>query len=103
QPEGVQLNCPGCLGAGGRKPIGLVRARATAAPTALGAYFARMAFEEAASVHAFRRLRDELALHGAPLPLVQAARRAARDEVRHARAMSARGRAEGASIPEARV
>jgi hypothetical protein len=37
------------------------------------------------SVHAFERMAAELAAHGAPPGLVQAARRARRDEIRHER------------------
>jgi hypothetical protein len=46
-----------------------------------------MAYLEAASVLSFRRLRLELASHGAPRRLLRAVTRAARDEVRHARTM----------------
>ncbi len=100
----VTLSCPGCLGGGGgRRPRGLAAVPAIRAPTALGAYFARMAHDEAASVHAFRRLRDELVRHGAPSGLVLAATRAAGDEARHARLMTRRARAHGATVPRARV
>jgi hypothetical protein len=51
----------------------------------LGEYFATMAHLEAASVHAFERLREELAAHSAPASLLRVAGRSARDEVRHAR------------------
>ncbi len=54
---------------------------------ALGAFFARDAALEAASVHAFRRLSAELAAHRAPRSLRARAKRAAEDEVRHARTM----------------
>jgi hypothetical protein len=54
--------------------------------------FARMALLEDASVHAFRRLASELISHGAPGSLVARARRAALDEVRHARMMTALAR-----------
>jgi hypothetical protein len=43
-----------------------------------------MAWLEAVSVHAFERLERELAAHGAPVRLRREARRARRDEVRHA-------------------
>ena len=62
----------------------------------LGAYFAEVARLEAASVDAFRILRDELRAHGAPKKLVRAAARAARDEVRHTRATGALARRFGA-------
>lgn len=47
-------------------------------------YLARAAREEAAAVIAFERLAEELAAHGAPGALTDAARRAADDERRHA-------------------
>jgi hypothetical protein len=99
----VQILCIDCLGGGGRRPQGLARVRAICAPTAIGGYFARMAHDEAASVHAFHRMRDELAAHGAPSALVRAAERSARDEVRHARAMARHARRHGAMIPAPRV
>jgi hypothetical protein len=62
----------------------------------IAAHLAEMAYLEAASVPAFRRLRRELAAHGAPRRLVRAAERAARDEVRHARMLGALARRHGA-------
>jgi hypothetical protein len=62
----------------------------------VGTTFAEMARLEAASVVAFRTLARELAFHRAPRRLVRAAERAARDEIRHARAMSALARRLGA-------
>jgi hypothetical protein len=68
----------------GRRPPGL-----DGAPAGIGAdlrsFFQEMARLEAASVPAFRRLRRELGLHGAPAALRAAALRAARDEVLHTR------------------
>jgi hypothetical protein len=55
----------------------------------LGDVFAARAYLEEVSVHAFARLERELAAHGAPARLQRDARRARRDEVRHA-AMTAR-------------
>lgn len=55
--------------------------------TSVGAWFARAAEEEAASVGAFRRLARELTRHHAPTSLIERAREAARDEIRHARSM----------------
>jgi hypothetical protein len=49
----------------------------------IGDYFAACCYLEAASVHAFSRLREELAAHGAPRDLLDATKRAERDEVRH--------------------
>src|SRR4051812_46297678 len=87
----------------GPPPGGLARPRLVGTATAIGAYFARMAHYEGASVPAFERLRDELASHDAPASLVRAADRAARDEVRHTRAMGRLARASGAAIPAVRV
>ncbi|MFP2898794.1 ferritin-like domain-containing protein [Corallococcus sp. 4LFB] len=69
----------------GRRPVGLQVAEACQSPEALGRYFADAAHLEAASVHAFLRLRDELELHGADVGLQDAARRSAMEEVQHAR------------------
>src|SRR5688500_86287 len=52
---------------------------------AIGELFGRAAWMEAASITAFRRLARELESYGAPRELVDAARTAARDEIRHAR------------------
>lgn len=54
----------------------------------VAAWFARAAQLEAASVDAFRIVARELAFHGAPERLVRGARRAARDEIRHAAVMA---------------
>ncbi|WP_437775074.1 ferritin-like domain-containing protein [Sorangium sp. So ce1097] len=70
----------------GRRPAGLTRTAGRGA-TRVGAYFANVAQLEAASVWAFEALGRELAQHGAPRPLVERARLAGRDEVRHARMM----------------
>jgi hypothetical protein len=58
-----------------------------------------MAHLEAASVPAFRVLAAELEAHGAPRALIAAARRAVRDERRHARATAALARRHGATPP----
>jgi hypothetical protein len=79
----ISVTCqPGC--AVGRRPAGLQPAPHCDG-RALGDYFAEIAHLEAASVTAFRVLRDELRAAGAPKKLVRAAARAARDEIRHAR------------------
>ncbi|MBK7401983.1 MAG: hypothetical protein IPJ34_38485 [Myxococcales bacterium] len=59
-------------------------------------HFASAAFLEAAAIDAFRLLARELVVHGAPRRLVEAARRARRDEIRHARTMRALARRHGA-------
>jgi hypothetical protein len=74
-------SCP----AGGRKPEGFVERSHAGAP--LAAFHAQMADLEAVSVDAFRILRGELARLGAPKSLRRRCSKAARDEVRHARAM----------------
>ena len=88
------VHCTYNCGPVGRRPAGL------AEPTpsdgcALGQYFAATAHLEAASVHAFRSLARELVAHGAPRHLVAAARRAAREEIRHARLTRQMARAHG--------
>lgn len=86
----VGLHCePGC--AIGRRPAGLGEP-ALCDPSAVGEYFAEVAHLEAASVTAFRILRDELRAQGAPKRLVRAAARAARDEIRHTRSTGALAR-----------
>jgi hypothetical protein len=72
---------PGCVV--GRRPAGLCRTARRGRQT-LASHFARSAELEAASVHAFERLELELEAFGAPLGLRAQARRAAREEVRHA-------------------
>ncbi|MGO9711599.1 MAG: ferritin-like domain-containing protein [Polyangiaceae bacterium] len=89
---GVTIYCTPCPAGGGRRPAGLRAPRGprrrARAETALGGYFARMAFEEEASIVAFERMCAELGQLGAPAKLAGAAKRAARDETRHARVMA---------------
>jgi hypothetical protein len=77
----------------GRRPSGLREARrpplARHARGVAGTYLAGAARLEAASVTAFERLAGELEAHGAPARLVASARKSARDERRHTRAVSA--------------
>jgi hypothetical protein len=92
-----QLTCILDCSAGpgpGRRPEGLAPAAATSG-CAVGRYFADAAHLEAASVHAFRTLARELGAHGAPASLVADAKRALRDEVRHARLTRRLARAHG--------
>lgn len=78
-----QYNC-------GRRPEGLcIDVELCPENDAVGAELARMAELEAASIWAFERLARELAAHGAHETLVQQARRALRDEIRHAQVMTA--------------
>ena len=102
------IDCSTCLGSAGRVPEGLLPAPiAGRAPTTCrerrGAYFASAARLEAASVTAFRRLHDELALHDAPQELLDGARAAEHDEVRHTRAMARLARRHGVRYVRPRV
>jgi hypothetical protein len=106
----LTFECLDCFGGGGRRPWGLVGASARArvragakAGAGVGAYFARMAFDEAASVVAFVGLEAELVRLGAPAELVTAAARSACDERRHARVMARRARACGTVVAAPRV
>jgi hypothetical protein len=101
--EKAQLKAgdPNC--AIGRRPAGFVQdarkgnRRVNAACRPLGRHFAESARLEAASVTAFRVLRSELAAHGAPLRLIRAASRAARDEIRHTQMTTRLARRHGAA------
>jgi hypothetical protein len=87
---------PACAPGIGRRPYGLVARRGAARGDAVGRTLAEMAYLEAASVHAFRRLASELASMRAPRALVRQAERSARDEVRHARVTARLARRRGA-------
>ncbi|AFE07798.1 hypothetical protein COCOR_07886 [Corallococcus coralloides DSM 2259] len=98
------VSCEAQFACEGRRPEGLCSDGAVAQGTpTLGALFAKMAHLEAASVPAFERLAEELAVHGAPEHLVRAARRSAKDEARHANAMEFLARRHGAPMPELKV
>ncbi len=60
-------------------------------------YLARAAQLEAVSIDAFRILARDLTEHGAPRDLVRAARRAARDEIRHTRVIASLAKSAGAT------
>lgn len=92
---GVRCTSPGQCEPAGRRPEGLSLA-VHSAQDPVGAFLARQAHLEAASVPAFHRLASELLANGAPHELVQAAQRAADDEVRHASIMTAAARRHGA-------
>lgn len=72
--------------------------RRYAEPRSIGGYLAQLAHDETISVRAFERLASELESAGAPRVLVRRARRAARDEARHARAMQRLAVAHGGSF-----
>lgn len=99
----VGLVCNDCLGGGGRRPRGLRAAGERPGRASLGRYLARMAFEEDASIHAFARMRDELARHAAPPRLQREALVAQRDEERHARIMRRLAARHGERVTRARV
>jgi hypothetical protein len=82
-----------CLG--GRRPSGLDE-RGTGLVASAGAWLARMAWMEAASVDAFLDLAGDLRVHGAPDSFARRATRAAGDERRHAAMMTRVARARGA-------
>jgi hypothetical protein len=73
----------------GRRPAGLAHSDVSMDASTLGAYFARCAHFEAASVVAFELLGAELAAHGAPESLIRATALAGAQEVRHAELMGA--------------
>ena len=76
------LKChPDCTG---RRPDGLEQIQSVGYDE-LGRYFTEVAHLESASVVAFRAIGRQLAIFGAPASLRRAARRAARDEIAHAR------------------
>ena len=82
---------------GGRRPAGY-ETKGFEGASPLAAHFATMAGLEEASVRAFRWLSDDLAAHGAPRRLVRACRRAAREEIRHARMMRGLLRPGGSAV-----
>jgi hypothetical protein len=86
----------------GRRPV-RVEFGANAGGTAAAAYLGACAALEAASVPAFRRLARELEEAGAPPALAAGADAAARDEVRHARAMRALAARHGGALSSVRV
>ena len=87
----------------GRRPQGLDGSDAPSTSCTLGGYFAEVMCLEAASVNAFRILTEELVRFGAPRRLVQAARRAKRDEKRHVRLTLALARRFGATPRRPRI
>jgi hypothetical protein len=87
----------------GRRPAGLVTPKHIEANSAIGAWLAEAAWLEAASIPAFIYLARELDSHGAPRGLSRLALAAARDEIRHARTMTAMARRYGGTPPIADV
>ena len=99
----IIVECATCPNGVGRRPRGLRKARQNKSISRVGAFFAKAAHLEEASVHAFRIMRRELAAHGAPNDLLQGAARAEADEARHTRATTRLARANGATPKRARV
>ena len=81
----------------GRRPEGFVDPELGAGDPC-GAWLARAAALEAASIPAFARLASELGAHGAPRELVDRARAAMADEARHFRVTRQLARARGAEV-----
>lgn len=79
----VEEGDPNC--AIGRRPKGLITTSSSRQSRTVGSFFANAARLEAASVHAFAQLENELRTYRAPRTLIRDARRARNDEVRHAR------------------
>lgn len=88
---GDWLNCA----AVGRLTAGTNAPRRPEHGDEVGRYFAQVAGLEAAAVHAFERLANELTSHGAPEHLVALSRRSADDERRHTHSMAALARRYG--------
>jgi hypothetical protein len=86
--RGWDVTCTYLSWCTGRRPEGFSPAE-QAAHGALEAFLCQSAQLEHASIAAFDRLARELAFHGAPAALIERARRAQADEVRHAAAMQA--------------
>jgi hypothetical protein len=88
--DGVRCVAGTCYGGAccGRRPQGL-QLEPASGHDRVGLWFAELAAREEASIAAFEILADELEAHGAPGRLVAAAKRAARDETRHTRIMTA--------------
>ncbi len=97
----VSTGASGCP-VDGRRPAGLARAQKPRAGIT-GTHLARSAWYEAASVHAFIGLARQLARHGAPTTLRDAAKRAAVDEIHHAQLMGNLARARGATPPAVEI
>jgi hypothetical protein len=83
----------------GRRPAGLV-APSELDARSVGELLAHHAYLEAAAVDAFLDLAEQLESHGAPRELVRRLRKAASEEVRHARVTGALARARGGAPRE---
>src|SRR6218665_147845 len=97
----LQKGDPNC--AIGRRPDGLLAAGGVDCDNVLGQHFAQAAHLEAASIQAFLRLHEELALHGADESLRDAALASAVDEVMHTDVSTRLARRFGATPPRPQV
>jgi hypothetical protein len=86
----------------GRRPQSLLPPAVFRCDATIGSWLANAAHLEAASVPAFFELAVELALHGAPAKLSVEAKRAALDEIAHARVVTQLAARGGALPPEVR-
>jgi hypothetical protein len=93
----VVVQCNYVFGTG-RRPAGLAAPEARPARFA-GELLASQAYLERASVDAFLELAEQVAAHGAPARLVERLRRAASEEVEHARVVGELARARGCEPP----
>ncbi|MBK8213286.1 MAG: ferritin-like domain-containing protein [Myxococcales bacterium] len=91
------------VGVCGRRPEGLREVHTFAGLTSAGRFFAQCTHLEEASVPAFRTLERELRALGAGPKLLAAARRAARDEIRHTTMMRSLAKAFGGECAEVAV
>lgn len=98
----VRITCP-ALCAVGRRPSGFRAPDPDPRQSQLGTHFARSAVLEHASVFAFRHLRAELAVRGAPRRLLARISRAMRDERRHTRSTRSLARRFGARVELSRL
>jgi len=99
-----QTKLPSSSCSPGRRPPNLLARRGAQTKRAgLARYFAGAARLEAASVDAFEQLAEELRVFGAPRALRESARRAAEEEVRHARITSALAERFGAQPDQQRL
>jgi rubrerythrin len=93
----VVISCGGC--GVGRPPLGFAAERVRA-PSLAAERLAEMAQLEAASIHAFRMLYEDLVRLGAPGAMLRDVLRAADDEARHARDVRREAERLGAVVPE---
>ncbi len=102
QAQGTYVICDYPQATLGRRPEGLADATFSG-PDVVARFLAEAAYLEAASVDAFEKLARELEAYGAPKRLRTASRRAARDEVRHARVTTKLAERAGATVPPCHV